>query len=819
MHPARITPAGALLLLWLIPTTLQAQPLPPLPPDPQLLQQAGLNFNDGASLVDLFTKRTPGDTAAEKIVALVVQLADPKPEVRDPAFAGLVRLGPAALPYLRPAANDLDNLDAAAQARRCLQMIEGRTGAGVIAAAARQLAQLRTAGSVPALLRYLPHADDDGVAAEVSRTISTITVRDGKADPSLVSALEDPLPIRRIAAADALVGLDQEAHRPVLRKLLQDSKPTVRLRAALGLSSLSEEPAIPVLIDLLAELPPTQRMEAQAQLARIAGEWAITVPQGNDDVSRRLRKQAWMNWWQSMDAPTLLDEFRKRTLTAAEHDKILELIGKLGDETLATREQAMSDLVALGPRIVPMLRQHQAQRDPRVGTYVTRCLSLMESEKTPPLPAPAMRLVALRKPAGAVEVLLAFLPFAETEGMRQQVVAALRSMAVREGKVDPSIAAALDDKLAMRRLCAGEVLAEVGGADERKAVRKLLKDSDPMVRMRVGLALVAAQDRETIPSLIETLADAPLEFGIPVEEFLLRLAGDKAPDVPLKGDENSRKACRDAWSKWWKDKGDAIDLAKIDNFRWLFGQTLIVEQFGVKGTGRILELDARGKICWQLDGLPTPLDAQVLPSGRLLILENGGSKLTERDLNGKAVWERPLPQGCVGFQRLANGNTFIAMRHQIIEIDRDNKELFTYNRPPQVGADIYSARKLTDGQIAFVTTQQMYVCLDNTQKEVKSFQVKFVQPFQHYYPSNVEVLSGDHVLAYYPQQQKMVEYDDTGAAAWEAPASLPSHATRLSSGNTLVASVAGQRLQELDRAGRVVWEYQENVRPTRVHRR
>jgi HEAT repeat protein len=814
----------AILLFASLPPSLLSQP--PTPVDENLLTQAKLNGPDGKELVEFFKDRVPISTPADKKSELVAQLAGK--ETRDKAFAALVKLGPAAVPFLRPATNDLDNLEAQALARQCLYMIEGPTGANLVTAAARKLGAVRPAGAVAAMLHYLPFADNDAVAGEVTRSIAFITANEAKEDPALVKALEDESPVRRIAAVEALCSLDRDALRPALKKLLQDPKVTVRTRAALRLSDVNEEAAIPVLIDVMGELPSQpQRNEVQAKLQQIAGQWAVFPPQADDDVARRVRKQIWLAWWQSMDGPALLDEFRKRTLSDAEHEKLLGLIEKLGDETLATREKAMDDIVAMGPRALPVLRQEQPKREPRINTYLGRCVVLLNSENMPPLPQPAPRLLSLRKPTGAAEALIAFLPFAENATTRQQVAVALRSVARIDGKIDPSLTAALTDKQSDRRLTAAEVLSEIGGDAERKAVRKLLHDPDVNVRLRTGLVLAASGDRETVPELIDTIADLPLNSAVPVEDFLLRLAGDKAPDVRLTAEESSRKKCRDAWAKWWSDEGGKLDLERLGKSPWLFGQTLIVEQFELnKPTGRVLELDFRGKLCWQISGIQGLFDAQMLPNGHVLVLENNGLKLTERDVSGNilaTVWDKSQQPGQPGaqimaFQRLHNGNTFIATRLQILELDPNRKETVLYSRPNNQ-QDINAARRLPDGQIAFVTSQwgnlqPAYYRLDNTQKEVKNTRADYVVTF----PSQVEILPEDHLLTVRQAQNKVVELDDNQKVVWEANVQAPTHAVRMTNGNTVVTS-AFQRIVELDRSGRVLWEYADSVRPTRVHRR
>ena len=60
------------------------------------------------------------------------------------------------------------------------------------------------------------------------------------------------------------------------------------------------------------------------------------------------------------------------------------------------------------------------------------------------------------------------------------------------------------------------------------AIRKLLKDAEPAVQLRVGMALVGQKEKEAVPVLIDLMASRPYEEAWAVEDLLLRVAGDKA---------------------------------------------------------------------------------------------------------------------------------------------------------------------------------------------------------------------------------------------------------------------------------------------------
>jgi hypothetical protein len=176
------------------------------------------------------------------------------------------------------------------------------------------------------------------------------------------------------------------------------------------------------------------------------------------------------------------------------------------------------------------------------------------------------------------------------------------------------------------------------------------------------------------------------------------------------------------------------------------------------------------------------------------------------------LWERAvaMPFQC---QRLRNGNTFVAGRNLLVELDAKGKEVFRLQRPDH----LISAHRFRDGQTAFFTQQGDYVRLDPSGKEVRSFHVG--TPGTAAFTS-ADVLPGDRVVVAIQHQNRVAEYDSAGKPVWEATVTLPGSPTRLSNGNTLVATMNAARITELNRTGKVVAEWKDlPVRPWRVDQR
>ena len=168
----------------------------------------------------------------------------------------------------------------------------------------------------------------------------------------------------------------------------------------------------------------------------------------------------------------------------------------------------------MGTKVAPLLRQAMAGTDEEIKKRANKALEAIEKDKSAMILPVQAKLIGYRKPAGAAEVLLAFLPFADEDQVFEEVRGALAAVAVRDGKTEPVLVTALDDKLALRRSVAAEALALGGALDQRAAVRKLLKDTDGSVKLRVALALATARDREAVPVLIDLMGELPFEKGV-----------------------------------------------------------------------------------------------------------------------------------------------------------------------------------------------------------------------------------------------------------------------------------------------------------------
>jgi HEAT repeat protein len=779
--------------------------------DEVLLKSVSLG-TDGPALLEFFRQRSQVQAPKEKLAEWIKQLGDKEPAKRAKAAANLIATGPAAIPLLRQAVKDPDEGEVVALARRCLRALEGETSSGIPAAAARLLAQRRPDGAVEVLLAYLPFADNDEVVDEVKSALGTMAYRDGKPAPSLLKALGDESSLRRAVAIDALCAAGPAEPRATLIKLLDDKKPIVRLRAGLALANAKEEKAIDKLIPLLGELPPAYGARVEEFLVGLAGEETVKAKLTNAPGAREKCRDAWAAWWkESADLEKLVGEVRKRTLKDVEQSKVLELIKKMGDDDFDIRQKAYDDLLAMGPAVLHFLKKSKDDADVEIRDRSKRLIAQIEKEKGAPLSPVTARLIALRKPKGAAEALLAFLPFAE-ESNQDEVQAALNFLAYRDGKPDPAVLKGLEDKSVIRRIAAAEALCRPGTAYPQAAVRKLLKDTEPGVRLRVALALAAVHDKEAVPVVIACLTDLSAEESQPAEDLLQRLAQGGGPKEEAGSGDDARKKRRDAWAAWWKENGAKVDMAvlkKAPAREPYLGYTLIV----LNGNGQIFELDAKGKERWRINGLNNVFDAEVLPNGRVLVAEYNANLVTERTLKGDVVWKHSV-NWPIGVQRLRNGNTFIITRQGLHEVTRAGKEVFHLNR--QNFNDIMAARKLPNGQMVVVSSNNKCYRFDATGKEIGSFDL-----INHGQTYGMHIRANGNVVLPQMFAGKVVEIGKDGKIIRELNQQQQTNsAYGAANGNIVTAQWTGQtRIVEWDKAGKVLNEHNVQGYAIRVKKR
>src|SRR5688572_2585912 len=234
-------------------------------------------------------------------------------------------------------------------------------------------------------------------------------------------------------------------------------------------------------------------------MQRLAGRWlaglggligsilCLTLP-GTGETTATLDEQI----LRTANLPTgdaeLREFLRLRSQRAEDKQELAKLVEQLGAGAFKERDHADKQLLMRGHVALPYLK---AAIDKAPLEAVRRAEKLMKTIEAmgPELPVAAARLLAHRQAPGAVETLLAYLPSAPDDWAEEEVLACLGQLAIRAGKVDAKLLAALHDPFPPVRAAAAYVLGRRADVEQRQAVRKLLGDPDPQVRERAALAL------------------------------------------------------------------------------------------------------------------------------------------------------------------------------------------------------------------------------------------------------------------------------------------------------------------------------------------
>lgn len=520
----------------------------------------------------------------------------------------------------------------------------------------------------------------------------------------------------------------------------------------------------------------------------------------------------------------LVKFFKKRTLSEAVRTKIEALVRDLGADEYAVREKATSDLIDQGDLSRGAVALALKDPDPEIRRRALRVLQKIgaASSELHLFPA-AARVLADQKPAGGLETLFAFLPNVEDVAVAEEVGKALPPLVKdKDGKVDPLLLANLTDRFAVKRFAAAEALIKAGGDAHRPAVKKLLKDADVGVRRRVALALLEARDKEAIPALIALLGVSSSEDAGMAEDALRTVAGDKAPGDEEGDTEASRERYRKAWAGWWKDNESKTDLTKIDLNAAGQGVVLVgvlgtavIGKGAVTSNGAILALDNAGRTKWKISGVYYPSHASMSRRDRVLICESYGNKITERDTKGAVLWTKNVPNQALSVERLSNGNTFVVTRNQLVEWDKDGREVRSISRP---GYDVIAGCRQKDGKYLVLTQNGICLKLDSGGKQVGSFSTGggFVSVTTGFRPAFLP--TGGIVIPNYGTG-KVREYDASGKLVWEFDTYQPNSVARLPNGNTLICSRLRNQITEVDRKGKEVSKKTVEGRPIFIDRR
>jgi hypothetical protein len=165
----------------------------------------------------------------------------------------------------------------------------------------------------------------------------------------------------------------------------------------------------------------------------------------------------------------------------------------------------------------------------------------------------------------------------------------------------------------------------------------------------------------------------------------------------------------------------------------------------------------------------------------------------------------------IACQRLPNGHTWISTNHRFFIVARDGKEISAYE--PEQAFFIHSAQRLRNGHVVIVSMDGEIREVDPSGKVVRSIPLTVRGSW-----SGIEGVPGGRYLVTNLGQGLVQEIDAAGKVVWEYRVGGACYASRLPGGNTLVVS-NNSGLIEVDRNGKTVWTQPISTALWRAHRR
>jgi hypothetical protein len=535
------------------------------------------------------------------------------------------------------------------------------------------------------------------------------------------------------------------------------------------------------------------------------------------------------------DPKGLLDYLRQRTLSDADLSKIQAVIRRLGSDDFQERLKAAAEVERFGPAAVgPLRTASQSDADYEIAFQAGECLRRMEKVPHTAVAAAAVRALARSKPPETAKVLLAFLPLSDDNTVGTEIRNALKAVAVRDGRAEPALVAALTDAVAERRAAAAVALIEGGPSKERVRVPDAYQQVRAAVRAETNVEarfqmlyslLLTAREAEAVGLLIDTLPGLPRGRLWQAEDYLLQLAGKDAPRVVLGKSNESLLKARDAWRAWWAKAEAETDIGRFAYTPRVTGRTLLVlMDYRGYSTGAVVELGPDLKERWKIVGLAAPMDAQYLPDGTVAIAEHNSNRVTVRDTAGRTLATRTIggknrPSGSPQqVQVLDTGNLLVTCRNVIVEFKKDkDEEVARYVRN---NYDIHAAHRLPNGQTLVLSQNgpNHGIFLDAKGKELPDRKLKTGPP---YFQAHIAQTGPDRVLV--TEMNQVVEYDlKKNESVWKRAVNQPRSVQRLPNGNTLVveATPNANRLVEFTPDGEEVWSYKpDEMQVFRAYRR
>jgi len=531
------------------------------------------------------------------------------------------------------------------------------------------------------------------------------------------------------------------------------------------------------------------------------------------------------------DANSLLDFFRKRTLTEPQSETIRRVIQRLGDDDFATREKASQEILTFGSAAIKPLRDcltinpsQLSDVDFEIVDRARRALKAIEVVPHQKLSIAILQSLQNRKSEDTLAVLMNYVPHMDDPMERAACLKTVEQLAITGPQADLKLVDAIQNGTPPQRRLALEALIRAGQAQGRRGVElhqyALLQqvatsDQVPEIRFEVNFWLASlGLDQPSIDRLLDQLPELPRGYLWRAEDFLRQLAQEAAPKVSFGKSPESVRQAQVAWQNWWKQHRDGIDWKHWTYQPRLLGHTLLVAMDTRNSQGLVLELGPDLRELFRIQNLPNPYDAVILPDQSIAIAEMSNNFISFRDRSGQVLKRQQMvgdprrrifgssPQQ---LQLLEKGELLVVSRNHVALVQTDGQQKILYDRANNY--DIIAASRNRDGELAVMIQNPPHLQFVNPEgKIIDGRKTPTNQPpFQGY----LTAISSTRLLM--TQFDQILEWDiPSGEVVWKQAANAPRCIQRLPNGNTLFVDQGTNnrgRLVEVTPEGQEIWTY------------
>jgi PQQ-like domain len=184
--------------------------------------------------------------------------------------------------------------------------------------------------------------------------------------------------------------------------------------------------------------------------------------------------------------------------------------------------------------------------------------------------------------------------------------------------------------------------------------------------------------------------------------------------------------------------------------------------------------------------------------------------------NGKVAWTYTMPQeGEFGdASLLSNGNIVFSRKDGASEITQEKKIVWDYKAGPN--AEIHTCQPLGPDRVFIMVNAvpaKAMIINTKTNKVEKELIVPTGGTGTHGMFRHCRYTKDGTFLIAHMDMNKVVEYDEKGKVLWTVEALSPWAAVRLKNGNTLISGNQHGYLREVNKEGKIVWEFTREDAP------